>query len=144
MDYIPTVELVQMLKRHEGCRLYPYKDSVGVLTIGYGRNLDHRGITQEEAEILLKNDIIAHSTGILKHLPWIRGLDQVRQDVLYDMAFNLGVQGLLKFKTTLGFIYNGEYDKAADAMLTTKWARQVKGRATELAQMMRTGQYVKR
>ena len=72
---------------------------------------------------------------------WFPNLDQVRQDVLIDMAYNLGFFGLSTFKNTLAYIANGNYDKAADNMLKSKWATQVKGRAEELAEMMRTGVY---
>ena len=58
------------------------------------------------------------------------------------MAFNLGVNGLLGFRKTLALIEAGDYTKASVEMLDSKWARQVKGRATRLSEQMRTGKWV--
>jgi lysozyme len=127
------------LKLHEGLRLKPYRDTVGKLTIGYGRNLTDRGLTEAEAEFLLDNDIKSHSEELAKALPWLVNLDPARQAVLVDMAFNLGVPGLLKFKNTLRAVREGRFEDAAKGMLASKWARQVKGRAVRLAEAMKTG-----
>ena len=81
---------------------------------GSGRNLDDVGISEEEAEHLLANDVAKVKSKLAKALPWIATLDEVRQAALYNMAFNLGVQGLLKFKNTLLFVQSGHYDLAAD------------------------------
>jgi lysozyme len=63
----------------------------------------------------------------------------VRQNVLADMCFNLGIGGLLSFKNTLAMVEHGKYEEAAAAMLQSKWATQVGQRAIELSEMMRTG-----
>lgn len=132
-------KLIEQLLFHEGLRLKPYRDTVGKLTIGVGRNLDDKGITQEEALHLLENDIHEVEAKLRQALPWIQDLDEVRYRVLVDMGFNLGVAGLLKFKRTLRFVETGNYASAAGAMLESKWARQVKARASRLASMMATG-----
>jgi lysozyme len=139
---VPAVDkdrLRKQLNLHEGRRLKPYRDTVGKLTIGVGRNLTDRGISPAESDLLLTNDIDEHLHDLLAVAPWINGLDEVRQRVLVDMAFNLGVPGLLKFKSTLAAIKDGRYEDAAKGMLKSLWAKQVKGRATRLAEMMRTG-----
>ena len=133
--------LRRQLIRHEGLRLKPYKDTVGKLTIGVGRNLDDVGITEQEAMILLDNDIERTKLDLLKALPWINKIDSVRQDVLINMAFNMGIGGLLGFKNTLASVQSGNYADAADKMLQSKWAGQVGLRASELSNMMRTGKY---
>lgn len=138
-----TQKLIELIKRAEGLRLKPYRDTVNVLTIGYGRNLDAVGISEGEAMILLVNDIANAIEDVNYRLPWVKTLDQVRQDVLYEMCFNLGVQGLMGFTNTLRFIEAHEYAKAAENMLKSKWAAQVKGRANRLAEMMRSGEYPK-
>lgn len=127
------------IKRHEGLRLHPYRDTVGKLTVGYGRNLDDLGITGEEAEALLENDL-GRVMRRLAPLPAFRDLDDVRQAVLINMAFNLGYGGLLKFKRMWAAIEAADYDEAARQMLDSLWARQVGRRATELADMMQTGE----
>jgi lysozyme len=120
-------------------RKFPYKCTGGKLTIGIGRNLDDRGITEEEADHLLSNDIDDFEDRLTREIPWMVGLDPIRQRVLIDMAFNLGVPGLLKFKRTLAAIRGKEYDRAAGMMLDSRWATQVGQRAKRLSHMMATG-----
>ena len=143
--------LEQLLENDEGSgprdsagRLKPYRDSVGKLTIGYGRNLDDRGITDAEALYLLRNDIVDVKHELDEHLPWWRQLDDVRQRVIADMCFNMGLAGLLTFHQTIAFVHAGQYPAASAGMLNSRWARQVGRRARRLAQMMETGQDVPR
>lgn len=131
--------LVRQLRLHEGERLRPYRCTAGKLTIGVGRNLEDRGITAEESAYLLLNDVRAVEQGLAKALPWFTQLDDVRQRVLLDMAFNLGLQGLLEFRRTLDAVRSGRYQQAAGMMLESKWAGQVGQRAQRLSQMMATG-----
>lgn len=136
-------KLHQQLIQHEGLRLSAYQDSLGYWTIGVGRLIDARaggGITEDEAIELLDNDIVAKQVDLDRELSWWWDLDEVRQMVLIDMCFNMGIRRLLTFKTTLALIKAGKYEQAAQAMLKSKWATQVKGRATRLAEMMRTGE----
>lgn len=129
-----------VLMRDEGLRLKPYRDTLGKLTIGIGRNLDDRGISYETAIHMLNEDIDAHAAELESAYPWVRTLDPVRYRVLVNMAFNLGLSKLKQFKTTLGYIERGEYEEASRAMVRSLWAKQVKGRATRLAEEMRTGE----
>jgi lysozyme len=131
--------MVRQLRLHEGERLKPYRCTAGKLTIGVGRNLEDRGITAAESAYLLCNDIMAMETELVRALPWVTQLNEVRQRVLVDMAFNLGVVGLLNFKRTLAAIQAGQYQQAATMMLDSKWAGQVGQRAERLARMMATG-----
>ena len=131
--------LTQQLRRDEGVRLKPYKDTVGKLTIGIGRNLDDTGISDSEANQLLANDIQRTQANLDAVLPWARNLDEPRYGVLLAMAFNMGTTGLLAFRNTLKLISGGSYAAAADEMLASKWAKQVGPRATRLAQQMRSG-----
>lgn len=138
--------LREQLERHEGLRLSTYKDTRGKLTIGFGRNIEDKGISIDEARLMLKNDIAEHCTLLDKYCPWWRNMDDVRQQVLANMAFNMGVGPseeqptgkLLTFKNTLKNMETGHYDAAADGMLKSVWAQQVGKRAKELADMMRT------
>lgn len=131
--------MVRQLRLHEGERLKPYRDTVGKLTIGIGRNLDDRGITADESAMLLSNDIGDVERELQRALPWVTALDEVRQRVLLDMAFNMGVPGLLAFKKTLGAVQAGQYQQAATMMLDSRWAGQVGQRAERLSRMMATG-----
>ena len=125
------------LIRDEGLRLKPYRDTVGKLTIGIGRNLDDVGISEHEAIAMLNSDIERTWADLDRIAPWWQGLDDVRKRVLLNMAFNLGIGGLAKFKNTLAAVKEGRYADAADEMLASKWANQVGDRATRLAAMMR-------
>lgn len=133
--------LIDQIKRDEGLRLSPYKDSVGKLTIGYGRCLDTRGITKDEAEYMLANDLHSVQIELTARLPWITDLNEARQAVLFSMAFNMGIPGLLGFSITLSLIKSGQYVEAAKAMLDSKWAKQVGTRAVRLAQQMIDGSW---
>ena len=133
-------ELTKQLFRDEGLRLKPYRDSLQVLTIGVGRNLDDRGITEAEAKFLLMNDI-AIVEKELNALPIYRKMDDVRQTVLANLSFNIGVPRLLKFRKLWMALDAGDYHKAADEMLDSTWAQQVGLRAVRLSGMMRTGEY---
>jgi len=133
--------LIDQLKRHEGIRLFPYRDTVGKLTIGIGRNLDDVGISEQEAETMLLTDIAKAYNTLKARWPKLEALDDARQNVLINMAFNIGVGGLLNFNNMLAAIAMGDYTKAAAEMLNSKWARQVGARARQLAKQMETGLY---
>ena len=128
------------LVRHEGLRLKPYRCTADKLTIGIGRNLDDCGISQKEAYALLDNDIRNCEQQLLDEIPVIyNALDEVRQSVLLNMCFNLGLKGLLGFINTLAFIAARDWERAANGMLASKWAKQVGLRAIELSELMRKG-----
>ena len=132
---------IAQLKRHEGVRLDLYKCTAGANKIGYGRNLDANGISQDEADLMLNNDIEKFKKAVRENIDFFGKLNKARQWVLINMAFNMGIQGLLKFKNTMAAIENGNYKGAADQMLLSKWAAQVKSRAVELSKQMETGKF---
>lgn len=117
-----------------------YKDSEGYLTIGVGRLVDARKggrLSNAEIDMLLANDIASHTLDLDARLPWWRVLSDVRQRVLVNMCFQLGIDGLLKFTTTLTYIHNQRYEDAAKAMLLSDWAKQTPARAKRMADRMR-------
>ena len=129
---------IDRIIKDEGLRLKPYRDSVGKLTIGIGRNLDDVGISEQEARFMLENDIGNVYVALDRQLSWWRKLDGVRQGVLVNMCFNLGINGLLGFKKTLAAIQFGDYESAANGMLQSKWATQVGPRAVRISDMIKT------
>lgn len=139
---IDTARLLARIKRAEGFRTYPYQCPAGKLSIGYGRNLEDVGITRQEAEYLLRNDVQKAMDGVQRKISWFETLDDVRQAVLVEMAYNCGLGGLLTFKKMLTALGAHRYEEAAAEALDSKWARQVGRRATELAKMLRTGEWV--
>lgn len=127
------------LKRDEGLRLKPYYDSVDKQTIGYGRNLDDVGITAREAEILLENDIARAIDDLNRALSWWHSLPEPQQRGLLNMAFNLGLTKLLKFKKMLAALEAGDGNLAALEALDSVWAGQVGDRAKRIATLYRIG-----
>lgn len=134
--------LESQLIRDEGLRLLPYVDTTGNITIGVGRNLTRNGITQKEAMILLEDDINTIKSLATRQWPWISTLSEPRKAVLFNMAFNMGVGGLITFIHFLDYVKEGMYDKASQAMLQSLWAKQVGERATRLSQQMESGEWV--
>jgi lysozyme len=138
------MDLKQQLIREEGAESCAYQDSLGFWTIGVGRLIDSRrggGLSPDEIEMLLENDIKRNYEAVLKALPWMEKLSEPRQAVLIEMAFQMGVSGLLQFKRTLGSIEDGQYGEAAVEMLESKWAKQTPKRAYRMALQMETGEW---
>jgi len=135
---------VEQIKRHEGLVLNAYQDHLGYWTIGYGRLIDKRkggGISQQEAEYLLQNDINGVIQALERQISFWNRLNEPRKAVLMNMAFQMGVGGLMKFKRTLSLIELDEFTEAADNMMTSLWAKQTPKRAQEMANQMRTGKW---
>ena len=124
---------------HEGLKLKPYRCTAGKLTIGVGRNLDDKGISHDEAMLLLRNDI-EEVTRQLERYSWYVALGPTRRKVLIDMAFNLGIGGLLGFQKMIEALERGDYERAADEMVNSRWYKQVGKRGRRLERMMRTGE----
>ncbi len=144
VTFLDLPALVAQLKRHEGVRLNTYTDTTGHVTIGVGRNLSDRGISMQEAEALLMNDIAATIGELSVRLRWFDRLDPVRQRALIDLAFNIGVAGLLKFPRMLAAlqegIVTGSFALARAELLASRWAHQVQPeRRDRLASMIGTG-----
>lgn len=131
--------LKDMLTKDEGFRQFPYKDTVGKLTIGIGRNLDDRGITLDESLYLLDNDIALAESSLIKSFPAYSSLDVSRKAVLISMCFNMGLPKLMMFKAMIDAINHKDYILASKEMLDSKWASQVSGRAYRLAKIMENG-----
>lgn len=128
--------LIESVRRHEGYRRYPYRDTVGVLTIGYGRNLEAVGVLPEEAEQMLLNDL-GRAVDAASRYWWWFGLPDDAQRVVVEMIYQLGPLGFARFVRMIGALERGDYDAAADEMLESRWARQTPERARELAERMR-------
>ena len=161
MKYNMT-ELLDQLVLHEGLELLPYKDSLGIDTIGIGRNLEHRGlseeelvhigkdisdicewgITKEQAYYLAENDIKIVEKEVCEAHPCVVELDEIRQRVINDMAFNMGVPRIKKFKKMWKAIEEENYEESKIQMLDSRWANQVGNRAVRLSNAMETGEWV--
>lgn len=130
------------LKRDEGEVLHAYQDHLGFWTIGIGILIDKRkggGLRPEESEFIFRNRLKLLDAELSKRIPWIARLDPARKGVLINMAFQMGVAGLLGFKNTLAMVESGRYRDAAKGMLQSKWATQTPARANRLSRQMETG-----
>jgi len=155
-------DFIEKLIKHEGLRLQVYKDTLGIDTVGIGRNLEDRGITDEELEwmdipnvdtiyehgisevdamYLAGNDVQIVEEELVRAHSCVDKLDSVRQLVVMDMAFNMGVPRLCKFKNMWAAIHEKDYPTAAKEMLDSRWAVQVKSRSTKLAHAMHHGEF---
>lgn len=150
-------EKVQRLVMHEGCVLEPYICPAGYKTIGVGRNLETNPLTEEEKRVcgdyengitknaafyLLRHDIERTEKECKKRIAIYDVLDDERQYALLDMAFNLGVAGVLKFKKMLTAMACGYFEDAAKECLDSKYAKDVGQRAVRIANTIRTGRFV--
>jgi len=155
-------ELVKMVALHEGIVLNVYQDHLGINTVGIGRNLDDRGITdgellfmnktiddvydngltEEEAYYLCMNDIAIVEKELLDSKPIVNQLNDVRQMVLVDMAFNMGVPRLKLFKNMWLAIEKVNYPLACEEMIDSRWASQVGNRAMKLSLAMKNGEWI--
>ena len=138
--------LIESIKVHEGFSSTVYRCTSGVLTIGYGRAVDPdeegTGITEEEAEVLLENDLLRFEeftkdvVGDTWHM-----LSQVRREALIEMCFNMGPGNLAKFRLMLACLAEEDFEGAADQAIASRWADQVGHRAVRIAGRIRTGSY---
>ena len=138
------MDLKTQLLREEGAESCAYQDSLGFWTIGVGRLIDSRkggGLSNDEIDLLLDNDIKRNYEAVLKALPWMEKLNDARQAVLIGMAFQMGLKGLLQFKRTLGSVEDGQFAEAAAEILESKWAQQTPKRADRMAKQMETGEW---
>ena len=130
---------ITQLRFHEGVKNQVYKDHLGIETIGVGRNLKDRGLSDEEVDMLLADDIAIVEEELDKQLPWWRDLSEVRQRAIADLVFNMGMPRLHGFVKTLDALQRRDYQTAADELLNSKYANQVGARAIRIAEMIRSG-----
>jgi lysozyme len=137
------MRLINMLKRHEGVRDKVYMCSAGYETIGVGRNISESGLglSNDEIEYLLKNDIERCRNELLGEYEWFKDLDSVRQEAMIDLSFNLGQTKLRTFVKALGHMADGNYEEAGREFYNSRWAEQVGDRSLEVCQMISSGEY---
>ncbi|MES1979538.1 MAG: glycoside hydrolase family protein [Pseudomonadota bacterium] len=140
-------ELTRELRRDEGVEYKPYKDTMGIWTVGVGHNMEAHPLpsdwtfplTDEQVDRLLAQDVLDVFNDLDRVFPWWRNMSMVRQRVIANMCFNLGAPRLAGFKNTLAAMEQGRYTTAAAGMMASLWAKQVGKRAERLAEMMVNG-----
>jgi len=140
-EEIQMTKIEKLLEKHEGRRNMAYKDSKGIWTIGIGHNLEANSIPDEAVSIIFAADKANVDSDISNSFPWYSSLDEVRQGVVVDVVFNMGLPRFKGFKNTIRYIKQGDYDKAADELLDSDAARDLPKRYNELSEMMRTGEW---
>ncbi len=138
------MNLITQLRREEGVSRHAYQDHLGFWTIGVGRLIDQRkggGLSDEEVDYLLRNDVARFTREVKQALPWFDELNEPRQAVLIGMAFQMGTAGLLQFRNTLNAVRGNRWSDAAEGMLASRWAQQTPGRASRMAKQMQTGDW---
>ena len=135
-------KLSDQLRIHEGVRTHFYRCTSGLATIGVGRCIEEGslGLSDDEIDYLLENDIKRCKQELIS-LSWFADLDPVRQDAIVNLCFNLGLTRLMGFQNAMGAMAVGDYEKAADEFLDSRWAKQVGQRSLDVAHMIRTGEY---
>lgn len=133
-------KLQTQISNDEGLELFPYTDINGHLSIGYGRNLESKGITNDESVLMLENDIEDNCNQLVKMLPFLLKLNEARQRVLINMCYNLGVNGFFKFKDLILALESFDYERASQAILNSKAAKQLSDRYHRFAHRMITGE----
>ena len=134
-------KLINTLRRHEGVKNTLYKCTSDKWTIGVGRNLEDVGLSEEEIDMLLQNDITRTEELLDEYMDWWSNLDYVRQDAMINFVFNVGIGTAMKFKKAMTALEEGDYEIAADEMMDSNWSKQVGDRAVEVTEMIRTGEY---
>jgi lysozyme len=133
-----------LLVKEEAFVPHVYKDSLGYWTIGHGIMVDKRkggGLRPEESLFILRNRLKLAGAVMDDKIPWWRDLNGPRRAILLSMAYQMGVDGLLRFKRTLAAIREGDYAKGAKGMMASLWAQQTPGRARRHAQVMKRGRF---
>lgn len=139
---MPQSDTAKRIEEEEGRIRWVYPDSEGFLTIGVGTLVDKRkggSLRDVEIDFIFQNRLTECAVELTHNFPWFTGLSEVRQGALTSMAFQLGIDGLLKFTHFLAFMAAGDYDNAATACLDSKWAKQTPSRAKRISEEIRTG-----
>lgn len=121
----------------EGLKLKPYQCTANKLTIGVGRNIEDRGISNETAMQMLDEDIDIMVNELRQNLSWFDKQNDAIQGVLIDLCFNMGISRLLMFVQTLKLIEQGQYAMAADELLDSKYAAMLPARSKRNAEILR-------
>lgn len=129
------LKLIEFIKKNEGFKSKPYYCTANKLSIGFGRNLDSNGISEDEAETMLQNDIDNCMAELSRNLPEWYDFPEPAQIAVLDMCYNLGISGFLQFKKTINHLKKGEYKQAGVECLKSKWSDQVGARAIRISKL---------
>lgn len=141
MPFPISLRLAQSIRQHEGLRLKAYQDTNGVWTCGYGRNLQELEITVEQADTWLIQDIAKSIKELDRAFEGWRDHSETRQNVLIEMMYQMGATRLAGFIQFWSAMRAKDYKRAAQEMLSSRWAKQTPKRAITLAARMETDSF---
>lgn len=137
-------KLIDMLRLHEGVKKHGYLCTAGKMTVGVGRNIDKEGglgLSDDEIDYLLANDIKRVDAELVKSFAWYSSLDDVRKDAMINLTFNVGITRLKGFVKALAAMEQKNYPEAAAQFLDSVWAKQVGKRSIDVTNLIKTGSY---
>ncbi len=127
------MSLIDSIKQHEGYVGIVYKDSLGIDTIGYGFTIKDLELDEDICEIILERKLKELETRVNLKFKWFMYMPQEIKDVVMEMCYQLGVGGVSKFKKTIAYLQNKQWEEASVEMLDSLWAKQTPNRAKELS-----------
>jgi len=132
-----SLELLNSIRKHEGFRSKCYSDTLGFDTIGYGFAIKDLVLDEDICNIILQRKLESLIRSIEFKFKWYADLPNAVKDVVIEMCYQLGVNGVSKFKKTIEHLKCEEWELAADEMLDSKWAVQTPNRAKALSDRIR-------
>lgn len=140
LEWDTAQRALALIKTNEGLRLFCYRDTKGIPTIGYGRNLADKGLSENEANILLAHDLSEVSAALAEYR-WFSALEPPRQAAVIDMMFTLGASRFRAFERFIEAMAKGDHLAASAQILNSLWAREAKDRAQRDARMIERGEW---
>ena len=131
------MKLIDSIKKHEGYVGIVYKDSLGIDTIGYGFAIKDLELDEDVCEIILKRKLNTLTDIVLLKFSWFKYMPQEIKDIVIEMCYQLGVTGFSKFKKTIAYLQNKQWEEASVEMLDSLWAKQTPNRAKEMSKRVK-------
>ena len=132
-----NIELLDSIRKHEGYRAKVYKDTLGYDTIGYGFAIKDLELDEDICAIILRRKLESLIRTVNFKYGWFKSMPDEVQNVIIEMCYQLGVSGFGKFVKTIGYLQTFQFEKAADEMLDSRWAKQTPNRAKALSDIVR-------
>ena len=141
---------LDIIKHHEGFRSKPYKLEYKTAegedvkedfyTIGYGFRMEYLELDEDIAEMILCRKIHKIEMDLDKNFKWYDSATELVKCGVVSIVYQIGFSSFCKFKKTIAFLADNDWEKAADECLDSRWAIQTPGRAKEVSDLIRNGQ----
>ena len=131
-------DLFKRIKHHEGYRPEVYNCSEGYPTIGIGFTIKDLYLDEDIADMILDRKLIKLIKRVRDKFDWLDDVPHEVQGVLVEMAYQMGLSGVCKFKNALKYMEHQNWERAADEMLMSRWHKQTPNRCKELSNIIRS------